>query len=127
MTPLQILFLLAASLIAVGVLRKTYLRRTVPHYDATSVREKLKEKAGITLLDVRTSAERSRGHIRGSIHIPLQELHRRAADLEKFRQTEIICYCQSGSRSLSAAHTLRRMGYRAANLAGGASAWRLGE
>lgn len=83
----------------------------------------LKQAAGMILLDVRTKSERSAQHIAGSIHIPLQELAIRIEELKKFAGREIICYCQSGSRSMSAAALLQKKGLDAANLRGGIAEW----
>jgi rhodanese-related sulfurtransferase len=123
MTISQIVLLtLFLALIAIYV-RKFYMTRLVTQYNAASVNTKLKAKEHIVLLDVRTSRERSARRIDGSIHIPLQELRNRMGELEKYRSKEIICYCASGNRSLSAAVIIRKQGFRAANLTGGMSDW----
>lgn len=123
MTPWQWL-LVIAFLAAVVVIRGKLLARGVPQYDAAAVSRKRKAGEPYLLLDVRTEAERNARSIKGSKHIPLGELARRLPELEGSRGGEIICYCASGARSASAAHTLKRQGFRAANLAGGISAWR---
>ena len=117
------LFYLIVGIIVVLYGRRLLMRRAIIHYDAGTVGRKVKGKENILLLDVRTSGERSRRHIRGSVHIPLHELKGRMRELEEFRDKEIICYCQSGNRSLSASHTLKRNGFRVANLSCGMSAW----
>jgi rhodanese-related sulfurtransferase len=78
---------------------------------------------GAILPDVRSATERSEQLIRGSVHIPLQELSRRLGELEMFRNNEIIWYCRSGNRSLSAAATLRKHGFKSGNLQGGIVEW----
>jgi rhodanese-related sulfurtransferase len=77
----------------------------------------------IILLDVRTPEERSRQHIKGSLHIPINDLAGRLNMLEQYRQKEIICYCHSGSRSFVAAAMLTKNGFQAANMKGGIAAW----
>jgi rhodanese-related sulfurtransferase len=77
----------------------------------------------IVLLDVRTDAERRAQAIRGSLHIPLQQLASRLSELEGYRSKEIVCYCRSGNRSLSASLLLRKRGFKAANLKGGLTDW----
>ena len=106
--------------------RSRMLRRGIPQYGAVPAAGKLKEKGGAVLLDVRTAGERKIRAIGGSLHIPLSELAARLPELEKLRDREIICYCQSGARSLRAAHLLKSKGFRAANLSGGISAWKEG-
>ncbi|HUL44844.1 MAG TPA: rhodanese-like domain-containing protein [Bacteroidota bacterium] len=77
----------------------------------------------LVLLDVRTVREHREGHIRGSVHIPLHELRDRLKELERYRERRILCYCQSGSRSISAALLLKKKGFTVANLSGGISEW----
>ncbi len=104
-----------------------YLRRVVAgflirSYAPSQVADMLKE-GKIVLLDVRTENERSRSSIPGSIHIPLHHLTRRMNDLEKQKNKEIVCYCQSGNRSLTAAMKLRKAGFNVANMKGGIAEW----
>jgi rhodanese-related sulfurtransferase len=51
-------------------------------------------------------------------------LNRSFEDIRKFKDKEIICYCRSGNRSLSAAILLQKKGINAANLIGGITAWK---
>ena len=77
----------------------------------------------VVLLDVRNNSERVAQKIKGSVHIPLQEISSRSNELTKFQDKEIICYCSTGSRSLSAAARLKRQGFKTANLKGGMLQW----
>ena len=90
--------------------------------NAEETNGKLKNRS-ILLLDVRTDAERKARNIKGSIHIPLNQLRRRAEELRKYKDKEIVCYCRSGNRSLNAALILQRQGFNAANLSGGINHW----
>ncbi len=73
------------------------------------------------LLDVRTPQEYKQGHIKGAELIPLDQLAQQLKRISKER--EIICICQSGSRSISAARHLISQGYTASNMRGGISRW----
>jgi len=73
------------------------------------------------LLDVRTPEEYKQGHVKGAELIPLNELSARMGRLPKGR--EIICICESGSRSSVAARHLKAQGYKVSNLRGGMSRW----
>jgi rhodanese-related sulfurtransferase len=77
----------------------------------------------VVLLDVRTAKERSASNIHGSIHIPINELAREIDKLERYKSKEIVCFCQTGSRSLVAAARLKKLGFKVAHLAGGMGEW----
>jgi rhodanese-related sulfurtransferase len=73
------------------------------------------------LLDVRTPGEYKQGHIQGAELIPVDELTSKMARIPKGR--EIICICESGSRSSVAARLLSTQGYKISNMRGGMSHW----
>lgn len=75
---------------------------------------------GAVFVDVRTDEEFSRGHIPGSVNIPVDELRDR---LDELPGDEIVIYCQVGIRGHTAASLLRGYGYDAANLDGGYQTW----
>jgi NADPH-dependent 2,4-dienoyl-CoA reductase/sulfur reductase-like enzyme/rhodanese-related sulfurtransferase len=77
--------------------------------------------ANTCLLDVRSRAERERGFIPGSIHIPLPELRIRFSEVPKDRN--IVTYCQSGQRSYNASRFLKQNGFSVKNLSGGYLTW----
>lgn len=111
-----------------GLLILLYVRRmiraaAVTNYSPAEVEEK-KRRNEIVLLDVRTANERRQGSIKGSVHIPLHELRRRSDELKKYGNKEIVCYCATGSRSISAAVTLKKLGFPVANMKGGIAEWR---
>lgn len=83
---------------------------------------KLPRDGSVTLLDVRTVTERSRGAIDGFINIPLDTLRGRIDELPKDKP--VYVHCHSGLRSYIACRILTGMGYDCYNLAGG---WRLYE
>ena len=76
----------------------------------------------VTLLDVRTDAERKDGGIDGFIHIPLDSLRDSIGLIPKSKP--VYVHCHSGQRSYIACRILSGMGYECYNLAGG---WRLYE
>ncbi|MGW3096634.1 MBL fold metallo-hydrolase [Streptomyces sp. NPDC001102] len=74
------------------------------------------------VLDVRNTAEREEGHIQGSLHIPLAELARRAAEIPADRP--VVVHCAGGHRSSIAAGLLRHIGRTdVSDLLGGYGAW----
>ncbi|MBQ5333303.1 MAG: FAD-dependent oxidoreductase [Oscillospiraceae bacterium] len=84
--------------------------------------ENLPRDGSVTLLDVRTSTERARGHIDGFMHIPLDSLRERINELPKDKP--VYVHCHSGLRSYIACRILAGNGFDCYNLSGG---WRLYE
>jgi rhodanese-related sulfurtransferase len=68
-------------------------------------------------------AERDKGAIPDSIHIPLDELRGRVSELPT--DQELILSSQSGLRSYIACRTLNQKGYRTRNLSGAYLAYSL--
>lgn len=99
-------------------LRKMFLKMQIKHYTPTQLSERM-DSGEIVLLDVRTAKERSASSIKGSLHIPINDLIKESDKLEKYKMKEIVCYCQTGSRSLVAAARLKKLGFKVANLSGG--------
>ena len=97
--------------------------RGMNQYSPAQVADLMKGIDAKVLLDVRTAGERQRQHIKGSLHIPLHELGRRMDELGKHKNKEVICYCQSGNRSISAAARLKKHGFTVANMKGGMAEW----
>jgi rhodanese-related sulfurtransferase len=75
-------------------------------------------------IDVREQREFDREHLPNARHLPLGELARRSAELEKFRERPLILYCASGTRTASAIATLKKAGFtRLYHLRGGLFEW----
>ncbi len=123
MNTTSIIFLLIIVVIVLFRVRRWIAARSLKQYSARELQGEKENSPGRIFLDVRTMQERSHGAIHGSVHIPLHELGKKITDLNKYRDQEIICYCQSGSRSATAAIILRRQGFTVANLKGGISEW----
>jgi rhodanese-related sulfurtransferase len=75
----------------------------------------------VELIDVRLPEEREVGRIAGDSHVELADLAERAPMISK--DTAIVFYCRSGSRSAMAADAFRGAGYDAHNMAGGLLDW----
>jgi adenylyltransferase/sulfurtransferase len=78
-------------------------------------------ESGSQLLDVRTDTEFEAGHIPGSRHVPLAEIQREAADMNKDKP--VIIYCRSGNRSGPAADAFAASDWDAHSIEGGVLAW----
>lgn len=77
------------------------------------------------LLDVREPMELIMGGaIEGVHNISINTLKDHLRELPAEKNTQIVCVCQSGGRSLEAAHLLQQHGYmNVLNLRGGTSGW----
>lgn len=69
------------------------------------------------LLDVRTPAEFTQGHVEAAINIPVDELRARLGELPRDRP--IAAYCQVGQRGYLATRLLMHAGFAVSNLGGG--------
>lgn len=69
---------------------------------------------GAIILDVRTPGEFNGGHIEGAVHIPLDQLPQRTAELKQKNKPVIAC-CASGMRSRMAKGILADAGIEAYN------------
>ena len=81
--------------------------------------------SNVVVLDVRTVAEFTEGHIEGAILIDQGQ----SDFVEKAKATlpiekKIAIYCRSGRRSANAAGRLADIGYKCVNLKGGIIAWK---
>lgn len=78
----------------------------------------------VQLLDVRTVAEYSEGHIPGSININvLDEAFENVADSMLQKESPVALYCRSGKRSKKAASILSKKGYVVYELEKGFQSW----
>ena len=66
---------------------------------------------GALILDVRTSAEFSSGHVPGAVNIPHDELASRLSELNSTSNRPLVVYCRSGKRAGVAGAILLQAGY----------------
>jgi len=76
---------------------------------------------GAQLVDVRAGHEWGAGRIAGAVHLPLDELAGRSAEIDPERP--VILYCRGGNRSTMAADALAEAGFDAAKLSEGIVGW----
>jgi len=74
---------------------------------------------GWMLLDVRTDVEWAQARIPGAVHIAMDQLTSRLAEVAD----QVVCVCAVGARSARVAQFLNAQGYEAVNLDGGIYAW----
>jgi adenylyltransferase/sulfurtransferase len=89
---------------------------------SVELKERLNRGDKLTLVDVREPNEYQINRIPGTVLIPLGEIPRRYAELDK--NDEIVVHCKMGGRSAKAADFLRSVGFkRVLNLKGGIIDW----
>jgi rhodanese-related sulfurtransferase len=88
----------------------------------------LQSHPAVVLLDVRTKEEFEGksdpdfGTLKNAINVPVQLLESRLADLESYKDKEIIVYCSHSHRSPRASYILTQHGFsNVTNMAGGMS------
>ncbi|HID82478.1 MAG TPA: rhodanese-like domain-containing protein [Chromatiales bacterium] len=104
----------------------TELRRLNKGYSDLSPAEtvQLMNREDVVLLDVREDSELGQGKIAGAKHIPLRNVAKRATELEKDKDKNIVAYCRIGNRSGVACNQLVKRGFeKVHNLKGGFTAW----
>jgi hydroxyacylglutathione hydrolase len=90
--------------------------QTIGGIDHVELDASLRSKA-VAVLDVRTVAEWSAGHLPGAVNIPLGELPSRVGELPRGRP--LVVHCQAGGRAAIAASVLRARGVTDLRLYGG--------
>jgi rhodanese-related sulfurtransferase len=80
------------------------------------------EPATTLLLDVREPVELERAAVPGALHIPMNEIPARLAELDPSKT--IVCLCHGGGRSWHVAAFLEQQGFPAViNVIGGIHGW----
>lgn len=106
-------------------LTKTPPKAEYRRIDAQTAKEMI-DKGGVVIVDVRTPAEFSEGHIENAINLPLDRIMQDAAQVLSDPHETILLYCRTGSRSQSAGMLLVSMGYTGIYDFGGVNTWPYG-
>jgi len=119
------IFLVAIALVSGGMLIWPLLRRGAGGPWVTTLEAtQLINRSDALVVDLRAAEEYARGHILGARNIPLADLERRAAELDKYKAKPLIVHCGDGNRAGGGAAALRGRGFASVhNLAGGFAAW----
>lgn len=91
----------------------------------TQLAERLSSGDAPVVVDVRSPQEFHSGHVPGAVNVPVQELQGHLSELQPYRNTELVLYCEAGPRALYAGHVLAQQGFTEVRiLSGHMSAWR---
>ena len=83
----------------------------------------MEQETDFVILDVRTPAEFSAGHIPGAINIPVETIGGEAPEALPRKDQLILVYCRSGNRSKQASGKLAALGYTDIREFGGINTW----
>lgn len=79
---------------------------------------------GALVLDLRSKEAFDAGHIGEAKNVPSAELAAQAESLKKWRDRNVITYCDSGAEGANSAKTLIKLGFtKVFNLQGGLNNW----
>ncbi|MFA5014075.1 MAG: FAD-dependent oxidoreductase [Actinomycetota bacterium] len=93
-----------------GMIAENLKKGEVSFISPESLKEKIKNKEKITILDVRTGEEYERGHIDGAVNIHIDEFRGNTDKLDA--GSEIIIYCRSGYRAYQVFRILKNEGFK---------------
>lgn len=98
----------------------------IPQISADEVKSVLDHGEELILLDVRTPGELQRGKIPQAINIPVDQIGHMVEQLIPNKNTKVIAYCLSGTRSDNAVETMKNLGYlNVFSMTNGLLLWRI--
>jgi rhodanese-related sulfurtransferase len=118
-------YLASAALLAVAVVAIYEIRERIQSFAALSAMQAVRlMNQGALVIDLRGKELYDAGHIGDARNVPVAELAAQAESLKKWRDKNVITYCDSGVSGASGARTLMNLGFsKVFNLQGGLNAW----
>src|SRR5580692_5741314 len=118
-------YLAGATLLAAIVVVAFELRERVQAFAALSATQAVRlMNQGALVIDLRSKELYDAGHIVDARNVPVGEIEAQADALKKWRDKNVITYCDSGTNGAGAARTLMKLGFaKVFNLQGGLNAW----
>ncbi len=100
-------------------------RQIVPEVSPEQVKARLDKGERPIVLDVREKEEIRQGYVPGALPLPRGFLEMRVEEAVPDKNTSIVAYCGSGTRSLLAGRILKELGYtNVVSMRGGFTAWK---
>lgn len=113
-------FVTLGMLIYTEYMRLSTANTALSPYDAT---QKM-NAGGSVFLDVRDDAEFKGGHLLNARSMPVNKMTERMHEIEKFKEKDIVVYCDNGMRASRAVGKLKKAGFdKLYTLSGGLVAW----
>jgi rhodanese-related sulfurtransferase len=118
-------YLVAAAVLAAIVVVAYELRARVQAFAALSASQAVRlMNQGALVIDLRSKDLFDAGHIVDARNVPVAMLESQADSLKKWRDKNVITYCDTGSNGAGAARALIKLGFtKVFNLQGGLNAW----
>jgi rhodanese-related sulfurtransferase len=118
-------YLVAAAVLAAIIVLVYEFRARVQAFAAVSAMQAVRLiNQGALVIDLRNKALYDAGHIVDARNVPAAELESQAETLKKWRDKNVIIYCDNGTSGANAARALVKLGFsKVFNLQGGLSAW----
>jgi len=118
-------YLAGATLLAAIAVVAFELRARVQAFAALNATQAVRlMNQGALVIDLRSKQLYDAGHIVDARNVPVGEIEPQADGLKKWRDRNVITYCDSGADGAGAARTLMKLGFtKVFNLQGGLNAW----
>ncbi len=112
------------AVIVIGVLL-VLKRRGSSGITRDAMQEALERGEKMLLLDVRSPAEFSSGHVPGAVNVPHDRVLSAPDEVSSNKSERIVVYCERGPRALMAQRALTKAGFtNVVHLMGDMSGWR---
>jgi len=118
-------FLAAGAVLAAIAVAYSEIRERIQAFAGLSTAQTVRlMNQGALVIDLRGKEAYDAGHIGDARHVPVADLESQAESLKKWREKNVITYCDSGPSGASGARALTKLGFtKAFNLQGGLNAW----
>jgi rhodanese-related sulfurtransferase len=118
-------YLAAAAVLAAVAVAFYEIRERLQAFAALSSMQAVRlMNQGALIIDLRGKAAYEAGHIGEARNVPAEELAAQAESLKKWRDKNVITYCDSGITGASGARTLTKLGFtKVFSLQGGLGSW----
>ena len=118
-------FLAAGAVLAAAAVAFYEIRERIQAFAALSATQAVRlMNQGALVIDLRAKQAYDAGHIGDARNVPVAELESQAESLKKWRDKNVITYCDTGVAGAGAARALVKLGFtKVFNLQGGLKAW----
>ena len=118
-------YLATAAVLAAAAVAFYEIRERMQAFAALTAMQAVRlMNQGALVLDLRGKELYDAGHIGDARSVPLADLESQADSLKKWRDKNVITYCDSGATGASGARTLMKLGFtKVFSLSGGLNAW----